>query len=1537
MSEAGSIDDAIDAGRYDEVIRSLHAMTRRGLWGEALGAATAVLGREPAPSLPVRRHVWEWTLLGPDSVAWRAARAAVRAGDAALASMGQRLDERLRGFAAREFGPGAARLLEGFRHAARAASDGQRGGDRGESFDLACGAYQDTFGAIGDNEIGARSADLAVRWLLDLPRRVVSRAETGLVSEAGTQSAVIGLVAELVEGDPPGLVPDPIALGFSDLDPSFLKAVGHAWNFVGRRDPCLAGRQVIWGFSGPIDQHRLGGGSGGAAFAAVFRAALRGVHLDPDTIISATLGPDGRLGPVISAETKRRAACEPARPRSQVLFERTTANGVARPDDLPKVIGVETFDSEPGRYDGAWDLLTARAQALDAFLGCEREDIRDGLKYLPAEEEDPFNLYNVLVVVEDVPLLKDRRPKTDERRRGLMVTRLPIGVAEIQEKYRPAWPPGRPGDESPGRPFDDAMRGWIEGSRRTLILLGEAGRGKSWQLARLAWQMLDRLRDARTGPLPLRATCAELAGRLREQPGASLGQLIREVVVARLKKEKGERAAAILDGLIGERIERGEAILLIDAWDEQPATEPGEDSMRQTFYAWARGSRTRVMLSSRRDGGDVELLPEPVKWSIRPLDEPAAHDFTARYARTPEAGARLWAELDRRPRLKSLVATPLYGALVCLAWGSDDDPTKSGRLPGTWTAILEGAVRAQLSHCRPARGGAPILSESADPAFVDEVFEVLSRLAFETYCGGDWAVQESELIAALGRAVVPSPDLGTAREIVKALKGRFGILSEQYDGKLHATHPSVAEILAARAVVKEFKRDPAAFASRIAAGSWPKLLDPEYREVWVHAVAFGSERPELDQAGGTAPARASILTSLLEVLWAMHRRARRWWFPVGRGPRDDVFQHGLCLAAHCMAAAGWGWETPIGRKVVKALLSLWRSTRSFDLLGEEEECDSRWADGSDFEEALVALGGAGCLDPFLELLRAEEGRRLRLGEHALGILAAIGPPAEAALSELREVVRGSQAAIRRWEEEIKRTQLRAIYRDAERRASDLNRAEEQARAAGDFRVLEQIFDARAALRQWKQQQINEVGSILAYMRGIYQMRRIVALTALTKIGAVGRRELVGILHDAGCSEQLRTEAAMALQASGPAAYPELVRTVRDRAVPVGLRQQAIASLSRLGDRAAGELIRGIHDDSPEVRLQAMIGLRRLQVEDPDAIPPLLDALGSDDPLARALAVRAMGSLSTSQERVAQALLGSLRSISISRWPVGGLAMPLLRRGWPQGDEMFGEDLARMREELDGRESLRRLPLSRTETGSPPGAAGVYRRLGRHADHPGGSTSDRVHRRRGDGTHRTRPTRGLHPAGGARRPMHRNPACGRRGLSIHGQRLFGGDPRAGETRDRQGRHSGQRGSGRRRGPREVRFQDSPSPGRALGRSGPRRPTTCLDHPGCDRPGVGRRGSEAPGSVRGSGRVGQEGGDRGPHQDGTPDRRRVRAGDGAAAGRRGRDSSRGRPYAGPDRPCPRRSDLGASVSDRVPRCGSSSGGGRRAGPDLGSPPP
>lgn len=326
------------------------------------------------------------TLLGAHTLPWRFGRACLApSASNELRATAPILLEKLLAPAAIKVvegqGERRAHLLKGMVRVIQAAI-ARSGGVCGSRYEeQAIAAYEAAFAPMGIAGLGGQVVEDVISR--GLAATVACSHQATILLDAQIETGSVSVLAERLPDRPGVLLPDPIGLGLVELDDDWLKGFARAWSYLtSRRDYpgpgvrwALAGHQgVLAPFVGP---------SGAAAFAAAAWSALTGVRLDRRVAVSATFAgeaerpPDGRLGEVGGAQNKCKGAKDIELDR--VLFHPEALRSDFDSGKVPKGVAV----IEVTTFEAAWEHLTGRVRALEAYARAEWKDVSSRLRFLP--------------------------------------------------------------------------------------------------------------------------------------------------------------------------------------------------------------------------------------------------------------------------------------------------------------------------------------------------------------------------------------------------------------------------------------------------------------------------------------------------------------------------------------------------------------------------------------------------------------------------------------------------------------------------------------------------------------------------------------------------------------------------------------------------------------------------------------------------------------------------------------------------------------------------------------------------------------------------------------------------------------------------------------------------------------------------------------------------------------------------------------------------------------------------------------------------
>jgi hypothetical protein len=449
----------------------------------------------------------------------------------------------------------------------------------------------------------------------------------------------------------------------------------------------------------------------------------------------------------------------------------------------------------------------------------------------PAANQKPLGLANVYIALDTIAR-REERSGVEERRPGERESR-PIPALEAA------------------------------GGNRRLVLLGDPGGGKSTFVNHLAhclaahdlhpdggWlAQLPGWPEEEGGKLPILVTLRDFAHALPEPlPATAEAHHLWDFIAERLGAQRLGFAAEHVEG----ELEGGRALLLLDGLDEVPSA--GQRAfVRDAVLAFVKryhpGNRALVtcrVLSYQKptdeDAPDLRLPDDHFPpFELAPFDEEKIDRFvTAWHAELARLGSvrsqdtaaltTKFRQAVRRPDLRRLAATPLLLTVMALVH------THKGRLPDARALLYEDTVELLLWRWEEVKAGgqedAPRLRQLLLAAGRSEtdLKKLLWRLAFEAHAQVE-DEEDSERLADIGElqltkslAALADGNWNWARQVVRAMKLRAGLLLEREPGHFTFPHRTFQEYLAGAhlSVRGNFAKETAKLAEQ--GGTWREVI-----------------------------------------------------------------------------------------------------------------------------------------------------------------------------------------------------------------------------------------------------------------------------------------------------------------------------------------------------------------------------------------------------------------------------------------------------------------------------------------------------------------------------------------------------------------------------------------------------------------------------------------------------------------------------------------------------------------------------------------
>ncbi|MBP2323973.1 hypothetical protein JOF56_004358 [Kibdelosporangium banguiense] len=386
-------------------------------------------------------------------------------------------------------------------------------------------------------------------------------------------------------------------------------------------------------------------------------------------------------------------------------------------------------------------------------------------------------------------------------------------------------------------------------SQRTLVR-GQAGSGKT---TLLQWIAVNAARGAFTGPLDSWNGSVPFLVRLRSYSDGKLPQP-EDLVSA----NAGPIAGGAPDGWAHEQFTSGKALLLVDGVDELRADR------RPKVRKWLTELLTafphlQVVVTSRPSAAEPAWLTGFQSLELEPMTPSDVTAFCHRWhTAIAETGAFPVTELDEyevalarnleaRPHLRSLAATPLLCAMLC-ALNLD----RHKQLPPDRMKLYEAALELLLDR-RDAERELPVAQDIR--LDTKSKIAILQHVAWWLTLNGRSEASAGEVAVQVEFAIRRMPDVTSdAPLILRYLLERSGVLREPVLSRIDFVHKTFQEYLAGKQAAEEHHTG--------------LLAEKAHLDQWRETVVMGAGH-------ATVPVRTTLMNALLDRADKEPRHARR--------------------------------------------------------------------------------------------------------------------------------------------------------------------------------------------------------------------------------------------------------------------------------------------------------------------------------------------------------------------------------------------------------------------------------------------------------------------------------------------------------------------------------------------------------------------------------------------------------------------------------------------------------------------------------------
>ena len=273
------------------------------------------------------------------------------------------------------------------------------------------------------------------------------------------------------------------------------------------------------------------------------------------------------------------------------------------------------------------------------------------------------------------------------------VTVLPPTAFESEPHEDPERKPDTDGERRDGeQPAFGATRRlpWTTAAQQSqrVLLMGDAGSGKSWALRSRCMELARRFRDGLTEePVPILVLAPRLEEQLRTwNPGDDPGRLPRLIAAALPVDVADEASTTLVRALLAEQ---RPVELLIDGYDEIRDERPVTAAYLDRIFSSGLGYGSRIILTSRPSSAPQQgFVRRAVRYELRHFAEREQLQFVGSWFGTNAEAKRRVRQMIRA-RTFDFLDKPLLFALFCAVAGTAPDAKPPQSEHELWHRVLE--------------------------------------------------------------------------------------------------------------------------------------------------------------------------------------------------------------------------------------------------------------------------------------------------------------------------------------------------------------------------------------------------------------------------------------------------------------------------------------------------------------------------------------------------------------------------------------------------------------------------------------------------------------------------------------------------------------------------------------------------------------------------------------------------------------------------------------------------------------------------------